>query len=187
MATLTAPTRILTAEDDPLVRDDLRFILEDAGFEVIAHAHDGEEAVELAREHRPDLILMDLGLPGIDGVEATRRILRERDVRIVALTGHSGGAVERALEAGAVAHVLKPFHVANLVGTVTTALAGRSPHVDAEATRRHQLIMIESMVRDGYTEREITDAVNGRDAAGQSGAMLGAFIGWIQRRRRPVS
>lgn len=158
MATLTA-NRILTAEDDPIVRDDLRFILEEAGFEVCAHARDGVEAVELAREHRPDLIVMDLGLPGIDGVEATRRILRERDVQIVALTGHrSGGLVEGALEAGAVAHVLKPFHEAQLVETITDALVDGERR--AEAERRQLLIMIESMVREGSSEREITDAVN---------------------------
>jgi len=160
LAAVTA-NRILTAEDDPIVRDDLRFILEDAGFEVCAHARDGVEAVELAREHRPDLIVMDLGLPGIDGVEATRRILRERNVQIVALTGHrSGGLVEGALEAGAVAHVLKPFHEEQLVGTVTNALIDAERR--AEAEHRHYLIMIESMVREGYSEREITDAVNRR-------------------------
>jgi CheY-like chemotaxis protein len=159
--------RVLTVEDDPIVRADLRLILEDAGFDVCPDARDGIEAVELAREHRPDLVLIDLSLPRIDGVEATRRILHERDVPIVALTGHrAGDFVERALQAGAVAHVLKPFHDAQLVGAITDALADRvsRDHDDAEAERRRQLIMIESMLRDGYSEREITDALRGRSA-----------------------
>src|SRR5438874_549934 len=98
--------RILTVEDDPIVRADLRLILEDNGFDVCAGARDGLEAVELAREHAPDVVLIDLNLPRLDGVEATRRILDERAVPIVALTGYvSGGALERAREAGAVEHV----------------------------------------------------------------------------------
>ena len=165
---MSAPTtaRVLTVEDDPIVRADLRLILEDAGFDVCPDARDGVEAVELAREHRPDLILIDLNLPRIDGVEATRQILNERDIPIVALSGHrAGGLVERAMEAGAVAHVLKPFHDVQLVGTINGALAERhsrdrreSDARDETAHRRH-LILIESMVRDGYSEHEITDAV----------------------------
>ena len=145
-----ATASVLTVEDDPIVRADLRLILEDAGFDVVPDARDGVEAVELAREHRPDLILIDLNLPGLDGVEATRQILSERTVPIVALTGHRTGIVERALEAGAVAHVLKPFDDSQLVETITDVLAER-----AEAEQRHYLIMIESMVRDGYSERQI--------------------------------
>jgi Response regulator containing CheY-like receiver domain and AraC-type DNA-binding domain len=152
--TLHATASVLTVEDDPIVRADLRLILEDAGFDVVPDARDGVEAVELAREHRPDLILIDLNLPGLDGVEATRQILSERTVPIVALTGHRTGIVERALEAGAVAHVLKPFDEGQLVGTITDVLAERATAA-AEAEQRHYLIMIESMVRDGYSEREI--------------------------------
>jgi response regulator NasT len=149
-----ATASVLTVEDDPIVRADLRLILEDAGFDVVPDARDGVEAVELAREHRPDLILIDLNLPGLDGVEATRQILSERAVPIVALTGHRTGIVERALEAGAVAHVLKPFDESQLVGTITDVLAERAD-AQAEAEQRHYSIMIESMVRDGYSEREI--------------------------------
>ena len=152
---LHATASVLTVEDDPIVRADLRLILEDAAFDVCADARDGVEAVELAREHRPDLILIDLNLPGLDGVEATRQILSERSVPIVALTGHRTGLAERALEAGAVAHVLKPFDESHLVGTLTGVLA------DQEAGHRRHMIMIESMVRDGYSEREITAAVDG--------------------------
>jgi response regulator NasT len=154
IVTSHATASVLTVEDDPIVRADLRLILEDAGFDVVPDARDGVEAVELAREHRPDLILIDLNLPGLDGVEATRQILSERTVPIVALTGHRTGIVERALEAGAVAHVLKPFDEGQLVGTITDVLAERAD-AEAEAEQRHYLIMIESMVRDGCSEHEI--------------------------------
>src|SRR5882672_10134776 len=77
--TAQALPKVLTAEDDPIVRADLRLILTDAGFDVVPDARDGVEAVDLAREHKPDVILMDLDLPRLDGVQATRQILGERD------------------------------------------------------------------------------------------------------------
>jgi CheY-like chemotaxis protein len=150
--------RILTVDDNPIVRADLRLMLEDAGFEVCPDARDGVEAVDLAREHKPDLVLIDLSLPRLDGVEATRRILDERDVPVVALTGYSNGDfVRRAADAGAVDHVLKPFSRLELVATVSGALADRAERDEHE--RRHYLVMIESMVRDGRSEKEITHAV----------------------------
>jgi CheY-like chemotaxis protein len=157
---LPAPTtaRILTVDDNPIVRADLRLMLEDAGFEVVPDARDGVEAVDLARKHKPDLVLIDLSLPLLDGVEATRLILGERDVPVVALTGHSrGDFVQRAEAAGAVGHVLKPFSRVDLVATVSGALADRADRNEHE--RRHYLPMIESMVRAGHSEREITRAV----------------------------
>ena len=158
-----APARILTVDDNPIVRADLRLILEDAGFEVVPDARDGVEAVDLAREHQPDLVLIDLSLPRIDGVEATRRILDERDVPVVALTGHSRGEfVQRAVDAGAIGHVLKPFSRGELVATVSGALADRADRDERE--RRLYLVMIESMVRAGRSEHEISQAVT--DARG---------------------
>ena len=97
---MQATANVLTVEDDPIVRADLRLVLEDAGFSVCPGARDGVEAVELAREHEPDVILLDLGLPRVDGIEVTRRILAERSVPIVAFTGRSRDVAERAVEAG---------------------------------------------------------------------------------------
>lgn len=114
---------VLTVEDDPIVRADLRVVLEGAGLEVCASARDGVEAVELVREHRPDVVLLDLALPRMDGVEATRRILTEHDVPIVALTGRSRDLAERAVEAGATSYVLKPFAEQEVVGALLDALA----------------------------------------------------------------
>jgi two-component system, response regulator PdtaR len=174
LPTYSTAARVLTVEDDPIVRADLRLILEDAGFDVVPDARDGVEAVEFAREHRPDLILIDLSLPNLDGVEATRQILDEQDVPIVALTGHStGGLVERAIEAGVVAHVLKPFHESHLVETITDALAD---HAVSEAERRRDLILVEAMVRDGYSEGEIVAALRERRGSGDAVEPAGSFL-----------
>ena len=121
MSAVALPT-VLTVEDDPIVRADLRLVLEDAGFSVSA-ARDGIEAVRLARETKPDAILLDLGLPRLDGVEVTRRILAERVVPIVALTGRSMDLAHRAVEAGAISFVLKPFVPEEIVGALLDALA----------------------------------------------------------------
>ena len=98
------------------------------------------------------------------------------------LTGHrSGGVVERAIAAGAVAHVLKPFGVAHLVGTITGALADRITRDETE--HRHHLHMIERMLRDGYSEREICEALpGGRASRGNGLGSLGALLGWVRAR-----
>jgi DNA-binding response OmpR family regulator len=111
----------MTVEDDPIVRADLKLVLEEAGFGVCAGARDGIEAVDLARLHAPDVIVLDLGLPRLDGVEATRQILSERDVPIIALTGRSTSHAMEALEAGAVTFLRKPFVERELIDTVTNA------------------------------------------------------------------
>jgi response regulator NasT len=123
----------MTVEDDPIVRADLRLVLEDAGFGVCAGARDGIEAVDLARLHEPDVIVLDLGLPRLDGVEATRRILSERDVPIVALTGRSTSLAMEAMDAGAVSFLHKPFVERELVDSVTTALASHLEKRRAES------------------------------------------------------
>jgi CheY-like chemotaxis protein len=141
---------VLAVEDDPIVRADLRLVLEDAGFEV-ADARDGVQAVELARTHEPDAIVLDLGLPRLDGVEATRRILAERDVPIVALTGRSQVLAEEAIEAGASSYVLKPFEPEEVVGAVLDAIAFRSdPLRGARAESRQALARLLGLM--GYSE-----------------------------------
>jgi len=119
---------VLTVDDDPIVRADLRLVLEDAGFTVCEDARNGIEAVERARTHRPDVILLDLAVPRLGGVEATRRILEERPVPIVVLAGDGvaeGGVADQALEAGAVSVVRKPFSHLAVVGAVREALGGQ--------------------------------------------------------------
>jgi CheY-like chemotaxis protein len=131
---------VLTVDDDPIVRADLRLVLEDAGFDVCEDARDGVEAVELARLHQPDVIVLDLALPRLDGVEVTRRILDEREVPIVALTGYgngAGGIAERAVEAGAASVVRKPFADHAVVGAVHEALAA---HNDRRRVRSREAL-----------------------------------------------
>lgn len=136
---------VLTVEDNAVTRADLHLVLEEAGFDVVANARDGVEAVELAREHRPDVILLDLGLPRLDGIQASRRILAERRVPIVAVTGRSRELGEQALAAGASSYVEKPFQPKQVVEAVTAALVA---HVDREVReqRAESLRAIESMV-----------------------------------------
>ena len=156
----STPARVLTVEDDPIVRADLRLILEDHGFDVCADARDGVEAVDLAREHRPDLILIDLNLPQLDGVEATRRIMDEREVPIVAFTGYAGDSIDRAVEAGAVAHITKPFIEAELVDTLRDVLATRRLEAERDADHHYIRITIETMIRENRTEKEIIAVVH---------------------------
>jgi CheY-like chemotaxis protein len=129
MSRATAMTSVLTVEDDPIVRADLRLVLETAGFEVCADARDGVEAVELAREHEPDVILLDLGLPRLDGVDATRLILAEQDVPIVALTGRSDDLADEAVRAGATSVVRKPFEEGAVVRALRDAVIARRRRV----------------------------------------------------------
>ncbi len=137
-----AAPSVLTVEDDPIVRADLRLILEDAGFDVVGGARD---AVGLAREHQPDVILLDLGLPGLDGVQATQQILAERRVPIVAVTGRSPELAEQALEAGASSYLLKPVGAAEVVEAVTGALAAHR-EVEARELRASSLRSLETLV-----------------------------------------
>src|SRR4051812_30765452 len=121
--TVTAPVRVLTAEDDPIVRAELRAILEEDGFDV-CDARDGEEAVRVARAARPDLILMDLSLPRLDGVEAAKRIRAERAVPFVAITGHRDTElVRRARREGATTVVHKPYPDTEIIAAVREAIA----------------------------------------------------------------
>ncbi|MEO9174953.1 MAG: response regulator [Gaiellales bacterium] len=166
--TLNAP-RILTVDDDPIVRADLRVILEEAGFSVVPDARDGDEAVERAREHAPDLIVMDLGLPGLDGFDATTSILSERDVPIVALSGHSAPEMrQRAEDAGVGSYVLKPFSQALLLQTIRAALAKRQAELELESNAYQLRSMVESMVRENVSERQIERAVRRAEQSPES-------------------
>jgi CheY-like chemotaxis protein len=173
MTTTLARPRILTVDDDPIVRADLRVILEDAGFAVVPDARNGDEAIEHAREHAPDLIVLDLGLPGVDGFDAATRILRERDVPIIALTGHSAPDVlQRASDAGAGSYVLKPFSEAGLLHAIREALAKRKAELEDDSNSYHLRSLVDSMVRDNVSEREITRAVRQASAAGDPAPTL---------------
>ena len=123
--------RVLIAEDETIIRLDVRALLERAGHEFVAEARDGEEAVRLAAETRPDLIVMDVRMPHLDGIEAARRIVAADPVPIVMLTAYAeGDLVARASDAGAFAYLVKPFREVDLLPAIDTARA-RFDELDA--------------------------------------------------------
>ena len=125
--------RILIAEDETIIRLDLRGALEDAGYEV-REARDGVEAVAVAREWEPDLAMLDVKMPILDGVEAARQIIAARPLPVVLVTAYSDRAlVERAVGAGVFGYLLKPFRESEIVPSIETAWAR---HSDWLETRR---------------------------------------------------
>ena len=116
--------RVLIAEDEALIRMDLREMLEEEGVEVVGEARDGAEAIELARSLRPDIVFMDINMPGTDGITAARVLGEERVAPVVMVTAFSqAGYVEAASAAGAMAYVVKPFTRADIVPAMTLAHA----------------------------------------------------------------
>jgi response regulator NasT len=116
--------RVLVAEDEALIRLDLVELLTDEGYAVIAEAGDGEEALELARTLTPDLVVMDVKMPKMDGISAAAVIAEERIAPVVMLTAFSQRElVERARDAGAMAYVVKPFDASDVVPAIEIAMA----------------------------------------------------------------
>src|SRR5919205_39132 len=125
--------RILVAEDETIIRLDLVEMLARAGLEVVAEARDGLEAVELARTQKPDLAVLDVKMPRLDGIEAARRILADRPIPIVMLTAYGQDElVSRAVEAGVFGYLVKPFRESGLVPAIRTA---RARHEELAAVR----------------------------------------------------
>lgn len=131
---MSAPLRILICEDETLIRLDLRALVEGAGFVVAGEARDGAEAVAQAAATEPDLILMDVKMPELDGISAARQILAERPVPIVMVTAFSDQELVRsAAEAGAFGYLVKPFRGDDLLPAIETA---RARHDELEELRR---------------------------------------------------
>ena len=118
------PYRIIIADDESLIRLDLREMLTHLGYDVIAEAGDGRSALELARKLQPDLMIMDIKMPDLDGIAAAEELTREQIAPVVLLTAYSDQAlVERAKEAGVVGYVVKPFREAELMPVIELSLA----------------------------------------------------------------
>lgn len=116
--------RVLVAEDETLIRLDIVEILRSEGYDVVGEADNGERAVELAKELNPDLVLMDVKMPILDGISAAESIVKERIAPVVLLTAFSQKElVERARDAGAMAYVVKPFTPADLMPAIEIALS----------------------------------------------------------------
>jgi len=136
------PTRILVAEDEALIRLDLAEMLQEAGYDVVGQASNGEQAVEMAKELSPDLVIMDVKMPKLDGISAAERIAGDRIAPVLMLTAFSQRElVERARDAGAMAYLVKPFSKADLL-----------PAIEIAASRYDELAELEREVAD-LTER----------------------------------
>ncbi len=126
-----APRRIVVAEDEALIRLDLVEMLIEAGFDVVGEAGDGQRAVEIARQLRPDLVILDVKMPVMDGLSAAEILGREQIAPTVMLTAFSQTElVERARDAGVMGYVVKPFTQADLLPMIEIALAR---HAEAQA------------------------------------------------------
>jgi len=123
--------RVVIAEDEAIIRLDLKETLEDGGYDVVGETGRGDEAVELVRQHSPDIAILDIKMPGMDGLTAAREISGERLAAVLILTAFSQrDLIERARDAGALAYLVKPFQRSELIPAVEVAL-GRHKEVQA--------------------------------------------------------
>lgn len=116
--------RVIIADDESLVRIDLREMLTELGYLVVSEVGDGQSAVNMARKLEPDVVLMDIKMPGLDGIEAARLLTSEKIAPVVLLTAYSQTElIERAKEAGVVGYMVKPFREADLAPAIELAIA----------------------------------------------------------------
>jgi two-component system, response regulator PdtaR len=165
--------RVVIAEDEALIRMDLAEMLVEEGYQVVGQAGDGESAVGLVEQHRPDLVVLDVKMPKLDGIAAAQRIASQRIAPVVILTAFSQRElVERARDAGAMAYLVKPFTKNDLV-----------PAIEMAISRYAELQMLESEVAD-LTERletrKLVDRAKGALQAQLDLSEPDAFR-WIQK------
>jgi len=161
------------AEDEALIRLDLAEMLQEEGYDVVGQAGDGEKAVELAREQRPDLVVLDVKMPKLDGISAAERIAEQRIAPVVILTAFGQRElVERARDAGAMAYLVKPFNKSDLV-----------PAIEMAVSRFAEIQLLESEVADLSERLETRKAVDRAKSVLQAQLELSepdAFR-WIQK------
>ena len=142
--------RVVIAEDQALIRMDLAEMLAEEGYDVVGQAADGEEAIALAEQHRPDLVVLDVKMPRLDGISAAQRIAEQRIAPVVILTAFGQRElVERARDAGAMAYVVKPFTKNDLV-----------PAIEMAVSRYAEITMLESEVAELSERLETRKAVD---------------------------
>ena len=165
--------RVVIAEDEALIRLDLKEMLEEEGYVVVAEAGDGEQAVALTQQHRPDLVVLDVKMPRLDGISAAELIAAARLAPVVVLTAFSQRElVERARDAGAMAYVVKPFTKADLMPALEMAMA-----------RYDELTTLEAEVgdlRERLETRKLVDRAKGLLQA-RRGLDEPAAYRWLQR------
>lgn len=142
--------RVLIADDEPLIRMDLKKMLEDAGYQVVAEAGDGAAALEAARSLKPDVVILDIKMPVMDGIDAAKLISEERIAPVVLLTAYSqGDLIDRAKEAGVYSYMVKPFKQADVVPAIEIALS-----------RWDELLAVDAQARDLEDKLETRKAVD---------------------------
>jgi len=165
--------RVVIAEDEALIRLDLAEMLGEEGYDVVGEAGDGQRAVELVEEHRPELVVLDVKMPKLDGISAAERIAAQRIAPVVILTAFSQrDLVERAREAGAMAYLVKPFEKRDLV-----------PAVEMARSRFAELQQLEAEVAD------LTERLETRKQVDRAKAIIQETLGvsepdafrWIQK------
>ncbi len=164
---------MLIAEDEALIRLDLKEMLEEEGFHVVGEAADGQQAIDLANETRPDVVVLDVKMPVLDGITAAQRIVGDEIAPVVMLTAFSQrDLVERAVEAGAMAYVVKPFGKADLI-----------PAIEVSISRHEQLRALSGEVADltqRLETRKMLDRAKGRLQTEHGMTEPEAFR-WIQK------
>jgi response regulator NasT len=169
----TPVRRVVIAEDEALIRLDLAEMLAEEAYDVVGQAGDGEAAVELAERHRPDLVVLDVKMPKLDGISAAQRIAEQRIAPVVILTAFSQrDLVERARDAGAMAYLVKPFTKNDLV-----------PAIEMAMSRFAELQLLEAEVSD------LTDRLETRKLVDRAKGVLQAKLDlsepdafrWIQK------
>ena len=147
-------TRVVIAEDEAIIRLDLKEILEEEGYEVVGETGRGDEAVDLVRQHDPDLAILDIRMPGMDGLSAAREIAGQRRSAVLILTAYSQrNLIEEARDAGALAYLIKPFQRSELIPAIEVALG-----------RFREMKSLESEVKgleDQLETRKVVDRAKG--------------------------
>ncbi len=168
----TPRPRVVVAEDEALIRLDLVELLTEHGYDVVGQASDGEEAVALAKELEPDVVVMDVKMPKVDGITAAEQITDERIAPVVMLTAFSQrDLVARAAGAGAMAYVVKPFDASDVV-----------PAIEIARARFDQIISVENEVADLEERLATRKAVDQAKGLLQEGGMTEAeAFRWIQK------
>ncbi|MDZ4826079.1 MAG: response regulator [Actinomycetota bacterium] len=152
---MTKPVRVVVAEDEAIIRLDLTEILEEEGYDVVGQTGRGDEAIDLVRDLKPDLAILDIKMPGMDGLTAARTIAGERISAVLILTAFSQhDLVEQAREAGALAYLVKPFQKSDLIPAIEMALG-----------RFEQLVSLEhenADLAERLEARKLIDRAKGR-------------------------
>ncbi len=153
---------VVIAEDEAIVRLDLREILEENGFEVVGETGRGDEAVALAKEHEPDLVILDIKMPGLDGLSAAKEINAARRSAVLILTAFSQrNLIEEARDAGALAYLVKPFQQEELLPAIEVAL-GRFAEMQAMEAENAALTDDKRSLEEQLETRRWVDRAKGK-------------------------